>query len=52
VPLGHVADLVGKHARKLGLALRRDDQARMHADDAAGQREGVERLVLDQEEFE
>jgi hypothetical protein len=52
VALGDVADLVAQYARQLRLALRRDDEAAVHADEAAGQCERVEHRVADDEEHE
>jgi len=52
VPLRHVSDLVREHGSELGFRLRADDQPRVHADEAAGQRERVQRRIADEEEAE
>ena len=52
VALDHVPHLVRHHRRDFGLRLRRDDQARVHADVSAGQRECVDAGVIDEEELE
>ncbi len=52
VTLRDVADFVCDHARQLGLRLGRDDEARMDADEAAGQRERVEHRIAHEEEAE
>src|SRR6266566_4368551 len=42
VARGHVGNLVGHHAGKLGLFLCAEDQAAVHIEEAAGEREGVD----------
>ncbi len=50
--LRDVRDLVRQHAGELRLVLGRGDEARVDADEAAGQREGVDRRVAYGEESE
>ena len=52
VALGNVSDFVAHHAREFAFGLGGNDGARMHGDEAAGQREGVEARVADREEKE
>ena len=49
VALQHVRGLVREHARQLGFALREQDERGVHADVPAGEREGVDRIVLHHE---
>jgi len=49
VPLRDVGGLVRQYAREFVLAARRDDQPAVGGDEAAGQREGVDRRVADDE---
>ena len=50
VPLRHVRDLVREHSGELVLVVRREQQAGVHADIAAGQRERVDLVLFDEEE--
>jgi hypothetical protein len=52
VPLRDMTDLVREHRRQLALGLGRAQQAGVDADEAAGQRERVDRVVGDREELE
>jgi hypothetical protein len=52
VALGDVRDFMGEHAGEFGLALRAEQQARMHADESARQCECVDGIVGDSEKFE
>ncbi len=52
MPLGDVRDFVAHHARQLGLRLRSQEKSGIDANESAGQREGVDLAVVDQEEFE
>ena len=52
VMLRDVRDLVREHARELGLGLREQDESRVDADEAAGQRERVDLRVGNAEELE
>ena len=48
----HVADFVAQHRGQFRFALRGEDQPGVHADEAAGQRKGVDRRVAQDEELE
>jgi hypothetical protein len=52
VVLRHVRDFVREHRSELRLGLRQQDQPGVHADIAAGQREGIDRWIGDREELE
>ena len=52
VALRDVRDLVCEDAGQFAFVARLEQQPRVHADEAAGQREGVDRLVADHEEVE
>ena len=52
MPLRNVCDFVRDHARELALVLGIEQQSAVHADEAAGQRECVDRVVPDDEEVE
>ena len=47
VARGHVRDFVRHHARQLGFAIRLQDQARVHEEEPAGQRESVHFFGID-----
>jgi hypothetical protein len=50
--LRDVRDLVREHTRELGLVARRENEAVVHADEAARQRERVDRIVAYEEKGE
>ncbi len=50
--LRNVRDLVREHARELGFVLREQDEPGVHADEAAGQRERIDRGIRHREKFE
>ena len=52
VPLRDVRDFVRQHAGELRLVARGQHQPVVHADEAAGQREGVDGVVAHEEELE
>jgi hypothetical protein len=52
VALLHVADLVRQHRGQFRLVLRRDQQLRVHADEAAGQRERIDHRIAHGKEEE
>src|SRR5690606_32082890 len=52
MPLRDVRDFVGQDARRLAFVLGLEQQPDIHADEAAGQSEGVDGRILDHEEVE
>jgi hypothetical protein len=52
VPLRDVRNFVSQHTGQLALVLGLQEQAAVYADEAAGQREGVDAVVPDHEEVE
>ena len=52
MPRGDVTDLVAKHAGELGFGVEIHEQAAIHVDVAAAGGEGVDGLVVEDEELE